>query len=166
MLLNDARREARFADGTIVLLADQDRSLWDEAQIAAGRAALERAMALGGRGTYVLQAAIADLHAEDPPDWPQIAALYESLGRLTRSPVVELNHAVAIAEGGHVETALGLVERLELEQYPYLHSTRAELLRRLGRTDEARAAYERALDLMRSDPERRFLERKLAELPG
>jgi RNA polymerase sigma-70 factor (ECF subfamily) len=166
MLLNDARREARFADGTIVLLADQDRSLWDEAQIASGRAALERAMALGGRGTYVLQAAIADLHAEDPPDWPQIAALYESLARLTRSPVVELNHAVAIAEGGHVETALGLVERLELEQYPYLHSTRAELLRRLGRTDEARAAYERALDLIRSDPERRFLERKLAELPG
>jgi RNA polymerase sigma-70 factor (ECF subfamily) len=166
MLLNDARREARFADGTIVLLADQDRSLWDEAQLAAGRAALERAMALEGRGPYVLQAAIADLHAEDPPDWPQIAALYESLARLTKSPVVDLNQAVAIAEGGHVETALGLVDRLALEQYPYLHSTRAELLRRLGRTDEARAAYARALDLIRSDPERRFLERKLAELRG
>jgi RNA polymerase sigma-70 factor (ECF subfamily) len=166
MLLNDARREARFADGTIILLAEQDRSLWDEAQLAAGRAALERAIALGGRGPYVLQAAIADLHAEDPPDWPQIAALYESLARVTKSPVVELNYAVAIAEGGHAETALGLVDRLALEQYPYLHSTRGELLRRLGRTDEARAAYERALDLIRSDPERRFLERKLAELRG
>jgi RNA polymerase sigma-70 factor, ECF subfamily len=166
MLVTDARREARFADGTIVLLADQDRSLWDEAQLAAGRAALERAITLGGRGPYVLQAAIAELHAEDPPDWPQIAALYESLARLTKSPVVELNHAVAIAEGGHVETALGLVDQLALEQYPYLHSTRGELLRRLGRTDEARAAYKRALDLIRSDPERRFLERKLADLRG
>jgi RNA polymerase sigma-70 factor, ECF subfamily len=166
MLVTDARREARFADGTIVLLAEQDRSLWDEAQMAAGHAALERAMALGGRGPYVLQAAIADLHAEDPPDWPQIASLYESLARITKSPVVELNHAVAVAEGGHVEIALTLVDRLDLELYPYLHSTRGELLRRMGRTDEARVAYERALELIRSDPERRFLERKLAELPG
>ena len=98
MLLHDARREARFADGELVLLADQDRSLWDPAQIADGRAALDRALALRGRGPYVLQAAIASLHADEPRDWPQIAALYGELARLTGSPVVELNRAVAVAE--------------------------------------------------------------------
>ncbi|MGH2988795.1 MAG: RNA polymerase sigma factor [Solirubrobacterales bacterium] len=166
MLVNDSRREARFADDTMVLLRDQDRSLWDSDQIAEGRAALDRALALGGRGPYVLQAAIAALHADEPQDWPQLAALYGELARRTGSPVVELNRAVAIAEAGDVEAGLALVERLELDHYPYLHATRAELLRRLDRTDDARAAYDRALKLIRSDAERRFLERRLAELPG
>jgi RNA polymerase sigma-70 factor, ECF subfamily len=164
MLVNDARRDARFADGTVVLLSDQDRSLWDLDQIAEGRAALDRALALGGRGPYVLQAAIASLHAEEPQDWPQLAALYGELARLTGSPVVELNQAVAVAEAGDVEAALAMVERLELDSYHYLHATRAELLRRLDRVDDARAAYERALELVHSDAERRFLEQRLAEL--
>jgi RNA polymerase sigma-70 factor (ECF subfamily) len=166
MLVNDARRDARFADGTLVLLRDQDRSLWDAGQLAEGRAALERALALGGRGPYVVQAAIADLHADDPQDWPQIAALYGELALLTGSSVVELNRAVAIAEAGDVEAALARVERLELDRYHYLHATRAELLRRLDRVDEARAAYDRALKLVHSDAERRFLERRVAELQG
>ena len=164
MLINDSRREARFADGTVVLLRDQDRSLWDFDQIARGRAALDRALALGGRGPYVLQAAIAALHVDEPQDWPQLAALYGELARRTGSPVVELNQAAAIAEAGEVETALALVERLELDHYHYLHATRAELLRRLDRVEEARAAYGRALELVHSDAERRFLERRLAEL--
>jgi RNA polymerase sigma-70 factor (ECF subfamily) len=166
MLLNAARRAARFADGTVVLLGEQDRSLWDADQIAAGRAALERALALGGRDAYVLQAAIASLHVDEPQDWPQLAALYGELARLTGSPVVELNHAVAVAESGDVEAGLALVERLELDGYHYLHATRAELLRRLGRVDDARAAYLRALELVHSGVERRFLERRLAELRG
>jgi RNA polymerase sigma-70 factor (ECF subfamily) len=164
MLLNDARRDARFADGAVVRLRDQDRSLWDADQLAAGRAALERALALGGRGPYVLQAAIAALHAEEPQDWPQLAALYGELARLTGSSVVELNRAVAIAEAGDVEAALALVDRLELDQYHYLHAARAELLRRLERLEDARVAYERALELVHSDAERRFLEQRLAEL--
>jgi RNA polymerase sigma-70 factor (ECF subfamily) len=164
MLVNDARRDARFADGTVVLLPDQDRALWDFDQIAEGRAVLERALALGGRGPYVLQAAIAALHVGEPQDWPQLAALYGELARLTGSSVVELNRAVAIAEAGEVEAALALVERLELDRYHYLHATRAELLRRLDRVEDARAAYERALKLVHSDAERRFLERRLAEL--
>jgi RNA polymerase sigma-70 factor, ECF subfamily len=164
MLLNDARRDARFADGTVVLLRDQDRSLWDAGRIAAGRAALDRALALGGRGDYVLQAAIASLHAETPPDWEELAALYGELARRTGSPVVELNRAAAVAEGGDVEAALAAVDRLELEGYHYLHATRAELLRRLDRVDDARAAYGRALALVRSDAERRFLEAQLAAL--
>jgi RNA polymerase sigma-70 factor (ECF subfamily) len=164
MLINDARREARFADGEVVLLRDQDRSLWDYERIAAGRVTLDRALALGGRGPYVLQAAIAALHADDHQDWPQLAALYGELARLTGSPVVELNRAAALAEAGDVEAALALLERLELDQYHYLHSTRAELLRRLDRLDEARAAYERALELVHSDAERRFLQRRLAEV--
>jgi RNA polymerase sigma-70 factor (ECF subfamily) len=166
MLLNDARRDARFADGAVVLLRDQDRSLWDTDQIAAGRAALERALALGGSGPYVLQAAIAALHADEPQDWPQLAALYGELARLTGSSVVELNRAVAIAEAGDVEAALAVVERLELDRYHYLHAARAELLRRLERVEDARAAYERALELVHSDAERRFLEGRLAELRG
>jgi RNA polymerase sigma-70 factor (ECF subfamily) len=164
MLLNDSRRDARFADGTVVLLRDQDRSLWDADQIAEGRAAVDRALALRGRGPYVLQAAIAALHVDKPQDWPQIATLYGELGRLTDSPVVELNRAAAIAEAGDVEGALALVDRLDLESYHYLHSTRAELLRRLDRKEDARAAYDRALELVHSDPERRFLERRLADL--
>jgi RNA polymerase sigma-70 factor (ECF subfamily) len=164
MLINDARLEARFEGGEMVLLEDQDRSLWDVEQIEAGKTALDRAMALGGRGPYVLQAAIAALHVEDPQDWPQLARLYGELARLTGSPVVELNWAAAVAEAGDVQVALELVDRLELDQYPYLHSTRAELLRRLERRDEARAEYERARELVDSDAERRFLERRLGEL--
>jgi RNA polymerase sigma-70 factor, ECF subfamily len=164
MLLLDARREARFRGGDLVLLADQDRSLWDTAQIADGRAALDRALALHGRGPHVLQAAIASLHADEPRDWPQIAALYGELSRLTGSPVVELNRAVAVAESEGPEAALGIVDRLDLDDYRYLHSTRGELLRRLGRTDEARDAYRRALALVHDDAERRLLERRLAEL--
>jgi RNA polymerase sigma-70 factor, ECF subfamily len=164
MLVNDARRDARFAEGEVVLLRDQDQSLWNADQIAEAKAAANRALALGGRGPYVLQAAIAVLHTEDPRDWQQIAALYGELGRLTGSPVVELNRAAAIAETGDAEGALELVDQLELGRYHYLHSTRAELLRRLDRTEEARSEYGRALELVHSEAERRFLERRLAEL--
>jgi RNA polymerase sigma-70 factor (ECF subfamily) len=164
MLVNDARREARFEGGEMVLLRDQDRSLWDVEQIETAEAEVDRALALGGRGPYVLQAAIAVLHTVDPPDWVQIAALYEELGRLTGSPVVELNRAAAIAEAGETETALQLVDGLDLPNYHYLHSTRAELLRRLDRAEEAQAEYGRALELVHSDAERRFLERRVAEL--
>jgi RNA polymerase sigma-70 factor, ECF subfamily len=164
MLLLDARRDARFLDGDIVLLADQDRSLWDAAQIAQGQATLDRALALRGRGAYVLQAAIAALHADEPRDWPQIAALYGELARLTDSPVVELTRAVAVAEAQGPEAGLEIADRLALEDYRYLHSTRGELLRRLGRNEEAREAYRRALALAHDDAERRLLERRLAEL--
>jgi RNA polymerase sigma-70 factor, ECF subfamily len=164
MLINDARRDARFANGTVVLLDDQDRSLWDADQIRAGRAAFDRALALGGRGPYVVQAAIAALHLDEPPDWPRIAGMYGELARLTGSPVVRLNQAAAMAEAGDVEAALLLTERLDLEGYHYLHATRAELLRRLDRVDEARAAYDRALERVSSDAERRFLVRRRDEL--
>jgi RNA polymerase sigma-70 factor (ECF subfamily) len=164
MLLHDSRRAARFRDGDIVLLADQDRSLWDTQKIAAGRAALDRALALRGRGPYVVQAAIASLHADEPHDWAQIAALYGELHRLTGSPVVELNRAVAVAESDGPEAGLAIADALELGEYHYLHSTRGELLRRLDRTDEARDAYRRALALVHDEAERRLLERRLAEL--
>ena len=164
MLLHDSRRAARFRDGDLVLLADQDRALWNQAQIAAGRNALDRALALRGRGPYVLQAAIASLHAEEPHDWPQIAALYGELSRLTGSPVVELNRAVAVAETEGPEAGLAIADGLELDEYHYLHSTRGELLRRLGRTAEARDAYRRALALVHDEAERRLLERRLAAL--
>jgi RNA polymerase sigma-70 factor (ECF subfamily) len=164
MALHDGRRRARFAGGELVLLADQDRSLWDPRRIAEGRARLDRALALHGRGQYVLQAAIAALQIEDHPDWPQIAALYRELALRTGSPVVELNRAVAIAEAGHPAGALAIVDALSLDQYPYLHSTRAELLRRLERPDEAATAYRRALELTPGEPERRFLARRLADL--
>jgi RNA polymerase sigma-70 factor, ECF subfamily len=164
MLLHDSRRDARFKGGDLVLLADQDRSLWDTTKIAAGRAALDRALALRGRGPYVVQAAIASLHADDPHDWPQIAALYGELSRLTGSPVVELNRAAAVAEAEGAEAGLAIADALELDEYHYLHSTRGELLRRLGRTAEARDAYRRALALVHDDAEQRLLERRLAEL--
>jgi RNA polymerase sigma-70 factor, ECF subfamily len=164
MLLHDARRKARFRDGDLVLLADQDRSLWDTAQIADGRAVLDRALALHGRGPYVVQAAIASLHADEPRDWPRIAALYGELSRLTDSPVVELNRAVAVAEVRGPDAGLDIIDRLDLDDYRYLHSTRGELLRRIGRTEEARDAYRRALALVHDDAERRLLERRLAEL--
>jgi RNA polymerase sigma-70 factor (ECF subfamily) len=164
MLINDARREARFAERGIVLLRDQDRSLWNTGQIAEGQGSLDRALALGGRGPYALQAVIASLHSQDPQDWAQLAALYGELARRTDSPVVRLNEAAALAEAGDVEAALALIDRLELDHYHYLHATRAELLRRLDRRDEARAAYERALELVHSDAERRFLENRLGDL--
>jgi RNA polymerase sigma-70 factor, ECF subfamily len=164
MLLNDARREARFDSGELVLLADQDRSRWDAAQIARGQEALERAFALRGRGQYVIQAAIASLHMQEPRDWSQIAALYGELVRLTGSAVVELNRAIAVAETEGGEAGLALVDRLDLVDYQYFHSTRGDLLRRLGRGDQARAEYERALELAHTEPERRFLQRRIAEL--
>jgi RNA polymerase sigma-70 factor (ECF subfamily) len=164
ILLHDARRAARFDEGELVLLADQDPSLWDSAQIAAGRAVLDRALALHGRGPYVLQAAIASLHADAPRDWHQIAALYGELSRMTGSPVVELSRAVAVAEAEGPAAGLEIVDRLELPDYRYLHATRGELLRRLDRTDEARDAYGRALELAHDAAERRLLERRLAEL--
>jgi RNA polymerase sigma-70 factor, ECF subfamily len=164
MLCHDSRREARFAGDEVVLLDDQDRTLWDAGKTEQGRAALDRAMALGGRGPYVLQAAIASLQADAEIDWPQVAALYGELARVTGSPVVELNRAVAVAQTGASEAALRIVDGLALDEYRYLHSTRAELLRRLGRLDDARAAYRRALDLTRAEPERHFLQRRLAEL--
>jgi RNA polymerase sigma-70 factor, ECF subfamily len=166
MLLTDARRDARFADETVVLLEDQDRSLWDLDEIAKGRAVLDRAVKLGGRDTYALQAQLAALHLDEPQDWARIAALYGHLARLTGSPVVELNQAVAMAEAGEVNAALALADRLDLDSYHYLHATRAELLKRLDRIDDARAAYGRALELVHSDAERRFLERRVAELEG
>jgi RNA polymerase sigma-70 factor, ECF subfamily len=163
MLMNDARREARFDEDTVVLLADQDRSLWDFDQIATGKASLERALALGGRGPYVVQAAIAALHVEEPQDWAELAVLYGELARITGSPIVALNQAVAVAEAGDVGAGLAQLEHLDLDGYHYLHATRAELLSRLDRVDEARVAYERALQLVHSDAERRFLEQRLAE---
>jgi RNA polymerase sigma-70 factor (ECF subfamily) len=164
MLMHDARRAARFRDGDLVLLADQDRSLWDSAQIAAGRAQLDRALALRGRGPYVVQAAIASLHLDEPRDMRQIAALYGELARLTDSPVVELSRAVAVAESDGPEAGLEIIDGLDLDDYRYLHSTRGELLRRLGRTPEARDAFSRALALVDDEAERRLLERRLHEL--
>ncbi len=164
MLLHDARRHARFSGEGLVRLQDQDRSLWDAAQIEDGRAALDRAVALLRRGPYVIQAAIASLQADERLDWPQIAALYGELRRITGSAVVELNRAVAVAEVEGPEAALRIVDQLDLGNYQYLHSTRGELLSRLGRTGEASAAYVRALELAHSEPERRFLERRIDQL--
>jgi RNA polymerase sigma-70 factor, ECF subfamily len=162
MLLHDARRAARFANGERVLLEEQNRALFDLTKIARGRAGLERALALRGRGAYVLQAAIASLHADEPRDWHEIAALYAELARATGSPVVELNRAVAVAQTEGAAAALRLVDALDLDGYRYFHATRGELLRRLARDDEARAAYKRALELTPDGSERRFLERRLA----
>ena len=164
MLLNDARRDARFENGELVLLADQDPWRWNDGQIARGRQALARAFALQGRGPYVIQAAIASLHTEEPRDWPQIAALYGELALLTGSAVVELNRAIAVAYAEGAEAGLELVDQLDLHGYQYFHSTRADLLRRLGRTREARREYERALELARSEHERSFLRRRVAEV--
>jgi RNA polymerase sigma-70 factor, ECF subfamily len=164
MRLHHARRRARFVDGELVRLADQDRTLWDAGQIAAGRVDLDRALALRGRGPYVLQAAIASLQFDDPIDWLQIGALYGQLSRITGSPVVELNRAVAVAEAGSPDQALAIVDGLSLDGYRYLHSTRAELLRRLDRPEEAAAAYRRALELTDADAEVHFLRERLASL--
>jgi RNA polymerase sigma-70 factor, ECF subfamily len=164
VLLHDSRREARLRDGELVLLEDQDRSLWDAAQLEQGRAALAHALALHGDGPYVLQARLAALQSEQPIDWHGVLAVHERLAALTRSPVVELSRAVAVAQADSAEAALEIVEGLALDDYQYLHSTRAELLRRLGRSCEAQDAYRRALELTRAEPERRFLQRRLAEL--
>jgi RNA polymerase sigma-70 factor (ECF subfamily) len=173
MLLHDARRETRATSaGEIVLLEDQDRSLWDRAQIGEGVALVERAFASRRVGAYTLQAAIAALHAEAPSasdtDWVQIVALYDLLARAEPSPVVWLNRAVAVGMRDGPQAGLDAVEAVlatgALDAYPFGHSARAELCRRLGRVDEARASYERALRLARQEPERRFLERSLARL--
>ncbi len=164
MLLHDARRLARLSgpDGQdLVLLADQDRSLWDWRQIEEAREIL--GLAAAGRGPYVIQAAIASLQAASPVDWPRVAVLYEELAGLTGSPVVRLNGAVAVAEAEGPAAALAIVDGLDLAGYPYWHSTRAELLRRLGQPDAARAAYRAALDLAGTEPERRFLRKRIAE---
>ena len=164
MLLHDARRRARLSGPggqDLVLLADQDRELWDWRQIGEARDLLDRIS--GSRGPYMIQAAIVSLQAADPVDWRQIAALYAELADLTASPVVRLNSAVAIAEADGPAAALAVVDGLDLAGYQYFHSTRAELLRRLGRMEEAGAAYRSALALATAEPERRFLLFRLAE---
>ncbi|HEX4896879.1 MAG TPA: RNA polymerase sigma factor [Candidatus Limnocylindrales bacterium] len=175
MLLHDARREARVSDeGEIVLLDDQDRSRWDRERIREGAALVERALRMRAPGPYQLQAAIAALHDRaampDATDWPQIAALYGELERRMPSPVVALNRAVAVAMAEGIETGLARIEQIAasgiLDDYPYLHAARADLLRRLERFEDARAAYERALGLTANAAERRYLRRRLAEVGG
>ncbi|WP_245601894.1 RNA polymerase sigma factor [Hamadaea tsunoensis] len=163
MTIHHARRRARFAGDDLVLLEDQDRTLWDAELLAEGRAALDHASGLGGRGAYVLQAAIASLQTRDEVDWARIAELYGRLAEVTGSPVVELNRAAAVALAGDPAGALAAVDRLDLDGYLYFHSTRGELLRRLGRLEEAQAAYAQALDLATTTPERRFLSRRLED---
>jgi RNA polymerase sigma-70 factor (ECF subfamily) len=173
MLLHESRRPARTSPtGELVLLADQDRSLWNRAQIVEGRALVERALASRRIGPYTLQAAIAAVHAEASTaaetDWTQIVGLYDVLVRAAPSPVIELNRAVAVAMRDGAISGLALIDRIlargDLADYPLAHSARADLCRRLGKTADARAAYERALGLTRQEPQRRFLERRLAEL--
>ena len=173
MLLHDARRLARTSEqGELILLDEQDRSLWNREQIGEGLALVEQALTSRRIGPYALQAAIAAVHAEAPAaaltDWRQIVGLYDVLLRMEASPVVELNRAAAIAMHDGPEMGLALVDAIlgrgELADYHLAHSARADLCRRLGRTEEAIAAYERALTLTTQAPERRFLERRLAEL--
>jgi RNA polymerase sigma-70 factor (ECF subfamily) len=166
MLLHHSRRDARTRGDEIVLLDDQDRTLWDERQISAGRQLLTQAIARGETGPYAVQAAIADLHLQKPRDWRQIAALYDTLALQTGSPVVELNRAIAVAEFDGPEAGLAILAGLDadLEHYRYLHSARADLLRRAGRDAEARHAYRRALELVQTDAERRSLNERLAQL--
>jgi RNA polymerase sigma-70 factor, ECF subfamily len=166
MLLLDARRDARFRDGELVPLEDQDAMLLDADQVVRGRSELDSAFALSGRGPYVIQAAIASLHADQRRDWPQIAALYGELSRLTGSPVVELNRAVATAEAEGPEAALRIVDGLGLHEYRYFHATRGELLRRLGREAEAIDAYRRAEALAHDEAELRLLRRRIDQLRG
>lgn len=175
MLLHEARRAARATPaGDIILLEDQDRALWDQAQIAEGVSLVGRALASRRAGPYTLQAAIAAAHARAPSpaatNWAQIVALYDLLARLTPSPIVDLNRAVAVAMRDGPEAGLALVDAIftqgNLADYHLAHAARADLYRRLGRTAEARRAYQQALDLTRQEPERRFLERRLAQLPA
>ncbi|MGH8643690.1 MAG: RNA polymerase sigma factor [Gammaproteobacteria bacterium] len=174
MLLHESRRAARTSPaGELVLLDDQDRSLWNCDQIAEGSALVERALSLRRFGPYTLQAAIGAVHSEAPnaaaTDWAQIVGLYDVLVRAEPSPVVELNRAVAMAMRDGPLAGLTLIDAIlargDLLDYHLAHSARADLCRRLGRTAEARASYERAISLTRQEPERRFLERRLAELP-
>jgi RNA polymerase sigma-70 factor, ECF subfamily len=173
MLLHESRRAARTsASGELILLDDQDRSLWDRDQIAEGTRLVEQALASRGFGPYTIQAAIAAVHAESPnaaaTDWTEIVGLYDVLLQADASPVIELNRAVAVAmrDGSAAGLVLidAILERGDLLDYRLAHAARAELCRRLGRTVEARASYERALALARQEPERRFLERRIAEL--
>ncbi len=173
MLLHESRRAARTSPaGELVLLDDQDRSLWNREQIAEGSALVERALSSSRFGPYTLQAAIAAVHAEAPnaaaTDWAQIVGLYDVLARADPSPVVELNRAVAVAMRDGPLAGLALIDAIlaggDLGNYHLAHAARADLCRRLGRTAEARASYERALGLTRQEPERRFLERRLSEL--
>ena len=165
MLLHDARREARLGpDGSIVLLAEQDRSRWSPYRIDEGRRMLDRALSYRQPGPYQLQAAIAALHLEDETDWPQIAALYGRLEQLAPSPVVSLNRAVAVAMADGPERGLELLDAVDLPTYHLLHAARADLLRRLGRRDEAAASYRAALALEMNEGDRAFLERRLGEV--
>ena len=166
MLLHDARRSARLDEaGALVLLEDQDRTLWDAERIGEGRRMLDRALPYRKPGPYQLQAAIASLHLEPETDWPQVAALYARLSRLQPSPIVALNRAVAVAMADGPESGLALIDTIEgLDAYRHLHSARADLLRRLGRRGEAAREYTRALDLADQPEERAFLERRLAEV--
>ncbi|MFC4118056.1 RNA polymerase sigma factor [Nonomuraea zeae] len=175
MLLHGARHAARTGpDGVLVPLEEQDRGLWDQAAIAEGLRVLEAALARRAAGPYQVQAAIAACHATasgpEATDWPQIAALYARLARLLPFPVVELNRAVAVAMTGRLEEGLELVERLAgsgvLAGYHLLPATRADLLRRLGRREEAATAYRQALELAAAEPDRRYLARRLAEVSG
>jgi RNA polymerase sigma-70 factor (ECF subfamily) len=166
MLLHDVRRDARLDEaGELVLLEDQDRALWDDERIDEGRRVLDRALPLRRPGPYQLQAAIASLHLEPETDWPQVAQLYARLSRFTPSPVIELNRAVAVAMSDGPEHGLALIDGIEgLDAYRHLHSARADLLRRLGRSGEAAQAYARALELAQQPTERAFLKRRLAEV--
>jgi RNA polymerase sigma-70 factor (ECF subfamily) len=173
MLLHESRRAARSSpSGDLILLEDQNRSLWNRDQITEGTALLERALSSRRFGPYSLQAAIVAVHAEAPDaaatDWAQIVGLYDLLARVDPSPVVDLNRAVAVAMRDGPEAGLVLVDEIlargDLSDYRLAHAARADLCRRLGRKEEARASYERALALTRQEPERRFLERRLAEL--
>jgi RNA polymerase sigma-70 factor, ECF subfamily len=173
MLLQDSRRAARLSlSGALVLLEDQDRSLWDEEEIREGKEILEKALRMGRPGAYQIQAAVAALHAEaeqaDETDWPQIVALYEALLAIQPTPVVALNHAVAVAMAQGPERGLVLIDAIgrrgALEDYSYYHAARADLLRRLGRSQEARSSYLRAFDLAGNVPERDFLRSRLASL--
>ena len=175
MLLHESRRAARTSpDGDVVLLHEQDRSRWNGGQIAEGSALLEEALSSRAFGPYTLQAAIAAAHAGAPSaaatDWNRIVGLYDVLLRADPSPVVELNRAAAVAMRDGPEAGLALMDdilaRGDLTDYHLAHSARADLCRRLGREDEARASYRRALDLTRQEPERRFIERRLRELTG
>src|SRR5207248_28104 len=157
-LFQDSRRAARAGD-ELVLLDEQDRSLWDAQRIAEGNRVLAR---IRQQGPYALQAAIAAEHTRAVTDWPRIAGLYAMLALCTRSPVVELNRAVAVAMVDGPERGLELIDQVELDGYHLLHSARADLLRRLERLDEAEAEYRRALELAPTDVERRFLQRRLA----
>jgi RNA polymerase sigma-70 factor (ECF subfamily) len=173
MLLHESRRPARASvDGELVLLDQQDRSLWDRKLTEEGKTLVERALASGPFGRYTLQAAIAAVHAQAPTaeatDWTQIVELYNRLGQIDPSPVIELNRAVAVAMREGPAAGLALVEAIlargDLENYHLVHSARADLYRRLGKTNEARAAYQKALSLATQGPEQRFLKKRLSEL--